>query len=827
MAQPSKFRDDINSVEEASRYMTYVPPAQKKGSGVDNDTLLLTLLAVREKAKTVDEMKRAVNLIANKLGQSDSKAFSVDDEEHDDTELVENEDERNKLMAEILVMLFGDNAEDETRKILEDDAPLSIMFGPKVTKRYGKKPGPGWTSGGVSRTGTPIWIHGSSGGSGAAQPTPTPRQPAATPAPQPAPQATPQATPQAQPSAQATFPPFPGTAAPPGGKRPSNGQVAADTHKAVMARLNAGVKLSASEIATLARRLNIMSVPHLTEIHKALGGTSAVAGKAALVANVGALLTPGTSTPVPTPQPTVPTPQPAPVAPAPAPAYIPIGTPVKITSSGKTGTVVRPAMPTSSGLQFYVVMPNGLGNWYKATDVTVTQPSTPTPAPQPLKFTRPPVAATATPSTATLPPIPFADETSWDTGTPKPGSLHGIDFKPAPPKFWEKTPDVDVKEPKPLRKVDRVGIMIQEEDGRVWIVEPTNGFGNRKYTMPGGGVEAGLTDQQNALKEVWEETGLQVEITGFAGDFEDSNNGNNGRLYIGKRVGGAPWDAKVESFIISQKTGKPAAESDKVSLVTPDRAAQLLHRTDDLAQLATVRPIKIDAPTRGTGSQVVKNILKAIAPKAADWKKKKDAAGEYHGNNELHAVQDMRGFNKPPKLVSEKDFDAMIAKGGHIEMARGVSSVYNSVTRKDITGPELADQFRKGDHFPGHGIFGSGTYADSTKGYNNVCQQYAGYGSRGAVIRMALPKTAKIIKVSELEKLVPKCPDDFVGYANGKGKDRDECWLGVQAALAGYDAIHQDGNSRRHGAYGKDFYVILNRGALVCQETNAKAGYYP
>src|SRR6185437_9608062 len=105
------------------------------------------------------------------------------------------------------------------------------------------------------------------------------------------------------------------------------------------------------------------------------------------------------------------------------------------------------------------------------------------------------------------------------------GTLHGIDFAPAPKKFWEKVKDVDIGEPPPLpgKKVDRVGILIQEPDGRVWIVQPTNKFGNREYTLPGGRVEPGLSDQQNALKETWEECAIQCEITGYLGDFEDSN----------------------------------------------------------------------------------------------------------------------------------------------------------------------------------------------------------------------------------------------------------------------------------------------------------------
>lgn len=408
------------------------------------------------------------------------------------------------------------------------------------------------------------------------------------------------------------------------------------------------------------------------------------------------------------------------------------------------------------------------------------------------------------------------DETHYDTGKAQPGqSLNGVDFKSAPPKFWEKTPDVDIKEPPPLKRIDRVSVMIQEPDGRIWIVQPTNGFGNRKFTMPGGGVEKGLTNQQNALKEIWEETGLQVEITGHHGDFIDSNNGNNGRLYIGKRVGGAPWDAKIESFIKSNKTGQPAAESETVSLVTPEKAAKLLHRTDDLAQLMTVHPIKLDTPTRGKGSEPLKKLLAAVQPKALDYVAKQRAAGNYKpGNADLHAVQEMRGFNKTPTVVSDKDFDAMMAKGDHIEMLRGVTGFSGK------TADELAEQFRSGDHFPGHGCFGAGTYCDSTKGYSNAASQYA--DGSGSIIRIALPKSAKIIKQSELEKLVPEEPTDAVKYGH---HPRNQEWWGVQAALAGYDAIEVDGKSKHHGSYGKGYYVVLNRGALTVQKTNAQRGY--
>lgn len=440
--------------------------------------------------------------------------------------------------------------------------------------------------------------------------------------------------------------------------------------------------------------------------------------------------------------------------------------------------------------------------------------------PQPVATTQPKAAALApksTTGTAAAPSTPVQDEMHWETGKPQPGTLNGIDFAPAPPKFWEKVKDVDLNVPLPLpgKRVDRVGVLIQEPDGRIWIVKPTNEFGDRKYTIPGGSVEPGLTNQQNALKEVWEETGLQVEITGYAGDFEDSNNQNNGRLYIGKRVGGAPWDAKIESHIISYKTGKPSAESEVVSLVTLDRAAEMLNRTDDLGQLMVVRPIPLETPTRGKGSNPLKKLVDAVQPKAEDYKNRKIRAGESVGDATLHAIQEMRGYNKPPKVVSKADFDKLVAQGDHIEMLRGLQD------HRGRTANDLADGFRQGEHYPGHGCFGSGTYADSTKGSNNAAVSNYGYG--GAVLRIALPKTAKIIKQSELEKKVPQHPE---AYSPGKTHHEwSHCWQGIQAALAGYDAIYVDGKSVPHGSYGRGFYVILNRGIVTVQDKNVQSGY--
>jgi hypothetical protein len=68
-------------------------------------------------------------------------------------------------------------------------------------------------------------------------------------------------------------------------------------------------------------------------------------------------------------------------------------------------------------------------------------------------------------------------------------------------------------------------------------------------------------------------------------------------------------------------------------------------------------------------------------------------------------------------------------------------------------------------------------------------------------------------------------PDAFKGYKSGNGKEAYECWMGVQAALAGYDAVYVDGKSRRHPGYGKGFYVKLNRSILTVQDTDTPQGY--
>lgn len=136
-----------------------------------------------------------------------------------------------------------------------------------------------------------------------------------------------------------------------------------------------------------------------------------------------------------------------------------------------------------------------------------------------------------------------------------PLSLNGVSMHPwlDHPKTltgWDYVDGVndDLNEPPfhlPAGKVASSGVVIEEPDGRVWLIAPTNQFGGYNSSYPKGTAEDELSLQANAIKEAFEETGLKVEITGFIGDFTRTT--SVARMYSAKRVGGSPSDMGWET----------------------------------------------------------------------------------------------------------------------------------------------------------------------------------------------------------------------------------------------------------------------------------------
>jgi ankyrin repeat protein/8-oxo-dGTP pyrophosphatase MutT (NUDIX family) len=134
-----------------------------------------------------------------------------------------------------------------------------------------------------------------------------------------------------------------------------------------------------------------------------------------------------------------------------------------------------------------------------------------------------------------------------------PEELNGIPLRSwTPPVDWNhvtgQRPEIDKDHPF-VEPVDgrqiAAGAIIQEPDGRIWMMEPSNHFGSYLQTFPKGRKDKELSLQATAIKETWEETGLKIKLNGFLGDFEGDT--TKTRYYLATRETGTPMDAGWEA----------------------------------------------------------------------------------------------------------------------------------------------------------------------------------------------------------------------------------------------------------------------------------------
>jgi len=141
-----------------------------------------------------------------------------------------------------------------------------------------------------------------------------------------------------------------------------------------------------------------------------------------------------------------------------------------------------------------------------------------------------------------------------------PAVLNGVAFSawaeaPASSDGWSAcVAGIGVEEPPfvlPAGMAAAAGAVVLEDDGRVWLVAPSNGFGGYSATFPKGRVDPGTSLHCASVREAFEESGLQVRVEAFLLDVRRTLTYT--RYYIARRVGGSPaamgWESQAVHLV--------------------------------------------------------------------------------------------------------------------------------------------------------------------------------------------------------------------------------------------------------------------------------------
>jgi ADP-ribose pyrophosphatase YjhB (NUDIX family) len=179
---------------------------------------------------------------------------------------------------------------------------------------------------------------------------------------------------------------------------------------------------------------------------------------------------------------------------------------------------------------------------------------------------------------------------------------------PHHPAGWETLADTsDFVEP-PFKvksgKRPASGAVVVEPDGRVWVISPSNEYAGYKHTFPKGTIYPSdkISLRANALKEVFEESGLQVELYDFLADSERSQ--TTTRYYLARRIGGNPADMGWESQAVHLV---PRAQLTKV--VTHANDAVVLQALDGKRLRQLERQDLLITPTLDSATRIFATVM--------------------------------------------------------------------------------------------------------------------------------------------------------------------------------------------------------------------------
>jgi 8-oxo-dGTP pyrophosphatase MutT (NUDIX family) len=215
-----------------------------------------------------------------------------------------------------------------------------------------------------------------------------------------------------------------------------------------------------------------------------------------------------------------------------------------------------------------------------------------------------------------------------------------------PPADWNAVAGQDwgLNEPpinNPNKKPLASGLVMIEPNGQVWLTRPKGGgvSGGTQHTFPKGRIEPGLDPQANAIKEAYEETGLQGDILAHLGDYESPNSVT--RYYLARRGQGVPQDH--------------GPESEAVLLAHPEDLPKLLNRQRDRDVMADAlahpqHPWKLPKtePTDRPHPEVVRDFEANGPPDIDHWQQTGPQGGSNKGG-EYTSTEGQKWYVKFPK----------------------------------------------------------------------------------------------------------------------------------------------------------------------------------
>lgn len=149
---------------------------------------------------------------------------------------------------------------------------------------------------------------------------------------------------------------------------------------------------------------------------------------------------------------------------------------------------------------------------------------------------------------------------------------------PTSPCGWERLASAGIfTEPEfklPDGKKAAAGVVIIEEDGRVWAVAPSNAFGGYQATFPKGSRDPDMSLKATALREAYEETGLGVTLCAHLCDVARSTSYT--RYYLARRIAGHPadmgWESQAALLIPTDLLSKVLTNANDIPLIQSVKA---------------------------------------------------------------------------------------------------------------------------------------------------------------------------------------------------------------------------------------------------------------